>query len=140
MQIFYDSQIEVEDIYNKIKFYKNILIRVNCPYKRMFYEDLIISEIEKFIQIKKQFIQNNREIPTEREFTIVELAKYNGTSGNPAYVGVNGIVYDVSLSPPWGGGTHFGLYSGKDLTTQFKSCHNMPELLNNLPKVGKIKI
>lgn len=135
----YDSQIEVEDIYYRIKFYKNILKRASCPYQRMFYENLILNEIEELILTKNQFVQNNREMINKKEFTLIELAKYDGASGNPAYVAVNGIVYDVSLSPSWGAGTHFGLYSGKDLTTQFKSCHNMLELLNKLPKVGVIK-
>ena len=138
MQTLYDSQIQVEDIYNKIKFYRNGLVKSYCTYDKRFYENLILNEIEKLIMIKDQFIQNNREVA--KEFTIAELAKYDGKSGNPAYVAVDGIVYDVSVSPAWGGGTHFGLYSGKDLTIQFKSCHNMMDLLNKLPKVGKIKL
>lgn len=137
MQILCDSQIQVEDIYNKIKLYRNGLIKSYCPYDRRFYENLILNEIEKLIMIKDQFIQNNREMT--KEFTIIELAKYDGESGNPAYVAVDGVVYDVSVSSAWGGGTHFGLYSGKDLTTEFKSCHNMMGILNKLPKVGIIK-
>ena len=137
MQIPYDSQIQVEDIYDKIKFYRNRIIKTYCPYDRRFYENLILDEIEKLIMLKHQFNENNREIT--KEFTITELAKYDGKSGNPAYVAVDGVVYDVSVSPAWGGGTHFGLYSGKDLTTEFKSCHSMIDLLNKLPKVGVIK-
>ena len=138
MQKFYEYQIQVEDIYNRIKFYKSRMVGAHCHHEWMYYGNLVLNEIENLIQIKSEFTQNNREMA--KEFTMVELAKYDGLNGNPAYVAVNGIVYDVSVSPAWGGGTHFGLYSGKDLTTQFKSCHNMPELLNNLPKVGKIKI
>lgn len=137
MKILYDSQNQVEDIYNKIKFYRNGLIKAYCPYDRRLYENLILNEIEKLIMIKDQFLQNSREM--SKEFTIAELAKYDGKNGNPAYVAVDGIVYDVSLSPAWGGGTHFGLYSGKDLTTQFKSCHNMMGILSKLPKVGVLK-
>ena len=137
MQIPYDSQIQVEDIYDKIKFYRNRIIKTYCPYDRRFYENLILDEIEKLIMLKHQFNENNREIT--KEFTITELAKYDGKSGNPAYVAVDGVVYDVSVSSAWGGGTHFGLYSGKDLTTEFKSCHSMIDLLNKLPKVGVIK-
>ena len=134
MQRFYDSQIEVEDIYSKIKFYKNRLLRTYCPYERRSYENLILDEIENLIMIN-----NEKQRVNERTFTIAELAKYDGTGVNPAYVAVDGVVYDVSVSPAWGGGTHFGLYSGKDLTTEFKSCHNMMGLLNKLPKVGIIK-
>ena len=139
MQRFYDSKIEVEDIYNKIKFYKNRIIGTCCPYEKMYYDNLILNEIEKLISQKDKVEDNKRETAKEKEFTIAELAKYDGKSGNPAYVAVDGIVYDVSISASWGGGTHFGLYSGKDLTSQFKSCHNMMQILNKLPKVGVIK-
>ena len=36
-----------------------------------------------------------------RAFTLEELAKYNGKDGNPAYVAVNGIVYDVTNNAAW---------------------------------------
>lgn len=74
-----------------------------------------------------------------KEFTLDELAMYNGSGGRPAYVAVNSIVYDVSNEAFWGGGTHFGLYAGKDLTSQFLSCHGNPKILSVLPKVGIIK-
>ena len=139
MQSFYDSKIEVENIYNRIKFYKNRMIGTCCHYEKMYYDNLILNEIEKLISQKDKVEDKKRETAKEKEFTIAELAKYDGKSGNPAYVAVDGIVYDVSLSASWGGGTHFGLYSGKDLTTQFKSCHNMMQILNKLQKVGAIK-
>ena len=134
MQRLYDSQIQVEDIYNRIKFYRNGLIKSYCPYDRRFYESLILNEIEKLIMIK-----NKNQRANESTFTLAELSKYDGKSGNPAYVAVDGVVYDVSVSPAWGGGTHFGLYSGKDLTTEFKSCHNIMGILSKLPKVGVMK-
>ena len=34
----------------------------------------------------------------QQEFTLAELAKYNGISGNPSYVAINGIVYDLSAN------------------------------------------
>lgn len=71
-----------------------------------------------------------------KEFTLEELAYYDGSSGKPAYAAVNGIVYDVSKEAVWGGGTHFGLYAGKDLTDRFQSCHGQGEILGRLPKVG----
>ncbi|WP_326521342.1 cytochrome b5 domain-containing protein [Faecalispora anaeroviscerum] len=48
---------------------------------------------------------------------------YHGKNGIPAYVAVNGIVYDVTNSAAWRVATHFGLSAGKDLTTEFNSCH-----------------
>lgn len=75
----------------------------------------------------------------EKEFTIADLAQYDGKNGKPAYVAVDGNVYDVSKQSSWGGGTHFGLYSGKDLSSELKSCHNKVSILNKLTKVGVIK-
>jgi predicted heme/steroid binding protein len=71
-----------------------------------------------------------------REFTLEVLAQYDGSMGRPAYVAVNGIVYDVSTEATWGGATHFGLIAGKDLTEQFQGCHGMEATLASLPKVG----
>lgn len=75
-----------------------------------------------------------------REFTLAELAQYDGSMGRPAYVAVDGIVYDVSKEATWGGATHFGLQAGRDLTAQFQSCHGMAQILSKLPKVGILKV
>ena len=76
----------------------------------------------------------------QKEFTLEELAQYNGSNGKPSYVAIDGIVYDLSKVPAWNGGKHFdGNTAGKDLTAQFKSCHGM-STLKNLPKVGVLKV
>lgn len=72
----------------------------------------------------------------EKQFTLEELSQYDGTKGKPAYVAVQGVVYDVSREATWGGGTHFGLTAGRDLTAQFQSCHGMAQILSRLPRVG----
>jgi len=75
-----------------------------------------------------------------KEFTLSELAQYDGTKGKPAYVAVNGIVYDVSGNPKWSGGSHHGLTPGKDLSSQFEGCHGSASaILSKLPKVGVLK-
>jgi len=53
-------------------------------------------------------LKNSRQT---REFTLNELAQYDGTMGKPAYVAVNGIVYDVSANSKWSGAMHHGLNS-----------------------------
>lgn len=72
----------------------------------------------------------------ENEFTVEELEKYNGENGNPAYVAIEGVVYDVSKIPAWNTGKHFGLTSGQDLSEQFENCHGIIDILANAPKVG----
>jgi predicted heme/steroid binding protein len=74
-----------------------------------------------------------------KEFTLDELSNYNGSMGKPAYVAVNGVVYDVSREAAWGGASHFGLMAGKDLSSQFQGCHGNESALAKLPKVGILK-
>jgi predicted heme/steroid binding protein len=71
-------------------------------------------------------------------FTLQELPKYDGKVGNPAYVAVNGIVYDVTNNAAWAAATHFGLTAGKDLTNEFASCHAGQPILSKLKVVGKL--
>jgi len=71
-------------------------------------------------------------------FTLQELSKFNGKGGNPAYVAVNGTVYDVTNNATWAAATHFGLTAGKDLTNEFASCHAGQPILSKLKVVGKL--
>ncbi len=74
-----------------------------------------------------------------REFTLEELAQYDGKEGRDAYVAVDGIVYDVTNSRPWSDGEHNGFTAGRDLTEEIKneSPHGVSKL-NNVPAIGKI--
>lgn len=76
----------------------------------------------------------------EKIFTLTELSKYNGQNGNPAYIAVDGIVYDVSNVREWRNGTHNGFDAGKDLTEEIKniSPHGVSKL-KGIPVVGKLK-
>lgn len=82
-----------------------------------------------------KLLQTIRNTPMQT-FTQAELATYNGINGNPAYIAVNGTVYDVTNEAAWAAATHFGLSAGKDLTTAFASCHDNQALLNQLKIVG----
>lgn len=78
---------------------------------------------------------------TRRVFTPEELALYNGTNGYPAYVAVNGIIYNISNAPIWQTGTHFGLRAGQDLSLEFNTCHsNRPFVLDAMVPVGRLEL
>ena len=81
---------------------------------------------------------NSPQSNAGRLFTLDELARYNGKDGNPAYVAVNGVIYDVTNNAVWGGATHFGLLAGTDVTSQFASCHAGQPILSKLKVVGKM--
>ncbi|QCX34175.1 cytochrome B5 [Caloramator sp. E03] len=122
----------VEKCYKNIFSLRNMLLYTQCPLKRQQLENRILYEIDNLLNILKWDIR-------QREFTIEELSKYDGSLGNPAYIAVGGIVYDVSNSPVWGGGTHFGALAGADLTSQFEKCHKGDlSKLKNLPVVGTL--
>jgi predicted heme/steroid binding protein len=96
-----------------------------------------MEELDRLCNIQNREIYENRE-PRQRDFTSEELSKYTGKAGNPAYVAVNGIVYDVTNSAAWAAATHFGLTAGKDLTGAFASCHVGQPVLDKLKPVGKL--
>lgn len=53
----------------------------------------------------------------DRQFSDLELMRYNGERGQPAYIAFHGIVYDVSECPQWRTGLHKNLhFAGIDLT------------------------
>lgn len=72
----------------------------------------------------------------EKIFSVVELAKYDGLNGNPAYAAVDGVVYD--LSTVFVKGIHYGFKAGQDLTEAFYSKHNKSKL-TKYPVVGILK-
>ena len=90
-------------------------------------------------EAKAYWANKNNIYRPMKEFTLAELGKYNGLMGNPAYIAINGIVYDVSTVPAWSGGKHSGLQAGKDLSTEFQNCHGL-EIIQNLPKVGILNV
>jgi predicted heme/steroid binding protein len=51
-------------------------------------------------------------------FRIKDLSNYDGKEGRPAYVLFRKVVYDLTNSPQWKGGSHFGEHAaGEDLTS-----------------------
>lgn len=98
-----------------------------------------ISNISMLTQgLQSSEILQNSQPNAVRGFTLTELSRYNGKNGNPAYIAVSGIVYDVTNNAAWAGATHFGLTAGKDLTQEFASCHAGQPVLSKLKVVGKM--
>lgn len=73
------------------------------------------------------------------ELTLAELAKFDGKNGQPAYVAVDGVIYDVSNESEWKGGKHEGYSAGKDLTADMKASPHGMGVLKSVPIVGTIK-
>jgi predicted heme/steroid binding protein len=82
-------------------------------------------------------------VPEEKDdgqlkLTLTELAMYNGKDGNPAYIAVDGVIYDVTNHPAWSSGSHRGRFEpGKDYTVEMKTIprHGTTKL-DDVPAVG----
>lgn len=122
---------------------------VHLVLERLNREAMILNgKLQKY-KVSNELIAEESAIPTPpvnppegsqpnntRQFTLEELALNDGRDGHPAYVAVNGFVYDVSSRAAWASGIHFGLRAGRDLTQQFYACHGDPVFLASLPIVG----
>ncbi|GEM_PF-37421 len=95
------------------------------------------AEAEESHRYRHQYRQgSHRQI---RNFTSRELAYFDGTMGKPAYVAINGIVYDVGHNQKWREAMYRGLVAGRDLTSQVRNYHELNRQLSKIPKVGRLK-
>jgi predicted heme/steroid binding protein len=69
-----------------------------------------------------------------------ELARHDGRDGRPAYIAVNGTVYDVTTSPLWTDGNHQGSHqAGGDLSEALKSAPHVRAVVERFPVVGRLE-
>ena len=72
--------------------------------------------------------------------THAELAQNNGQNGRPAYVAVNGTIYDVTESPRWQNGQHPPDHqAGMDLTEELASAPHVRAVVERFPVVGTLE-
>lgn len=72
--------------------------------------------------------------------TAAELKKFDGRDGQPAYVAVNNLVYDVSASSMWQDGNHYDQHrAGRDLTEELKSAPHVRKVVERFPVVGRLE-
>lgn len=72
------------------------------------------------------------------DLTREQLAQYTGQNGQPAYVAVDGTIYDVTNVGPWAGGQHHGNVAGQDLSSAILKAPHLKSVLPKLPVVGKL--
>lgn len=73
-------------------------------------------------------------------FTKEELSKFNGKNGQPAYIAVDGKVYDVTDVKPWKGGAHNGYIAGKEYSNEIKNVSpHGTKVLAGLKQIGYLK-
>ncbi len=142
----YETRKIIQDYIREICHYGQMQVFATSYYQSSFFQRQIDEVTDRLVcfcleQPDIDLHEQQTEAPSEgRTFTPEELAFYDGSSGRSAYVAVNGNVYDVTMLIRWAGGTHFGVYAGKDLTVPFMGCHQgVKEVLRNVPKIGTLQ-
>ncbi len=72
----------------------------------------------------------------KRIFTLQELTRHDGNNGNPAYIAIKGIVYDITKVQLLKDGRHHDVTAGNDVSDLF--VHKQA-ILNRLQVVGKLE-
>ena len=71
---------------------------------------------------------------------LTELSNYDGRDGRPAYIAVNGTIYDVTESPRWKEGQHPPDHlAGKDLTEELTGAPHVRAVVERFPVVGALE-
>ena len=74
---------------------------------------------------------------SEKRFTQEELAGFDGQDGRPAYIAVDGVVYDATGSRLWRDGNHVRAHdAGADLSREITMAPHPKDRLERLPRVG----
>jgi len=144
-----DKKLRHKQMLEDINYCNKMINLSYCMYAKQYWINLFNKKMEEALkeleapetkeENKEETKQETAREP-EKQFTLEELAQYDGSMGKAAYIAIEGIVYDVSWNSCWGGGTHFGLLAGKELTAEFKKGHMKGiEVLKELPVVGVLK-
>jgi predicted heme/steroid binding protein len=83
-------------------------------------------------------MQNATNESGMKEFTLEELAEYNGKNGK-AYVSYQGQVYDATDENIWINGSHKGCNAGTDITGKINQTPHGAEILKGYPVVGTLR-
>jgi len=69
-----------------------------------------------------------------------ELAGFDGREGRPAYVAINGRIYDFTGSKLWAAGNHMQQHqAGQDLTEALLKAPHVRAVVERFPVVGQIE-
>ncbi len=73
------------------------------------------------------------------DWSMEKIAGLTGAEGKPACIVHENHIYDVTDSPKWKNGRHFGKHAaGADLTEAMKSAPHGPEVLDRVKRIGDL--
>ncbi|MBM4371295.1 MAG: hypothetical protein FJ098_06550 [Deltaproteobacteria bacterium] len=74
---------------------------------------------------------------SDKTFTLEDLTGFDGCDGRPAYIAVDGVVYDATGSKLWRGGNHVRAHdAGRELSREIGMAPHPRDRLERLPRVG----
>ncbi len=124
------------------------LFIVGCSSERGAVDPVMMEEPEIAVQIEEEEVPLSGGIVDEEGavlqdggmnlLTLEELAAYNGKDGMPAYVAVDGLIYDVSEHPEWTTGEHGGNMAGTDISEMLKAAPHGVGKLEDISWVGTL--
>ncbi len=99
--------------------------------------------MRKLVFMLAILLSANVGVLSAKDLTMKELAEFNGKNGKPAYIAIDGTIYDVTNATNWKDGVHLPtqgkLQAGTDGSVAVNSAPHKKEVLANLPVVGKVK-
>lgn len=89
---------------------------------------------------KKDRCEGETEVcKTKKDLTPEELQRFDGKEERPAYVAYKGVVYEVTNSRLWQGGSHARKHlAGFDLTDVLKTAPHGEEKIMSMPVAGRL--
>jgi predicted heme/steroid binding protein len=94
------------------------------------------SHKKESVGMEKKEHSNVHQKKAPQVFTLEKLAQFDGKEGRPAYVAVDGIVYDVTGVPAWASGEHKTGKAGTDISEKIKLAPHGKAILSKRTKVG----
>jgi len=130
----------LEEKFIEINKLKGMLVTYPKEYKENIVQvmDKICNQVSSYLE--EVSFHNKKRDNVLIQLTREELALYNGENGMPAYISVDGTIYDIGDVPQLKDGKHFGVRAGADYSETFKKCHNGDKsILSKLIVIGVLK-
>lgn len=150
----------LEKVFREIENLKNIIANEKCEdvkdkFRRLLQDTLeearglaegIGTGIKKtfdgfrYEDIKECEMEIMNPISPIKNFTTEELERYDGKEGRPAYIAVEGSVYDISSNiNEWTEGVNSTIIPGTDVTTHICRNYGNTNVMKDVPVIGKLQ-
>ena len=131
--------LKINEIEHELQKVERLISQLHQEHLKSTYHQEVASMRKEMLH--SLLLYYDVRIPTDT-FTLADLQQYyTGKNNQPAYIAIDGIVYDITYEAAWAGGSHFGIQAGEDVSNALNSCHsqNKEEIINQLVPVGTLE-